>query len=169
MPGDRFYVSFDGPASLAPVAGGDSNRPLNAVRFAVWSEYLSGRNSELTRAVEQLLTQPGGISEDDMSRLCDRFVLVPDEASNDAIDARLLRLIDEAKAVAQQAFDQLDGYYRHLQSIAAEIGSAPDSTGSSDPEFPERDSGRRQTLAATATARSLLLRELEERDGVRRD
>ncbi len=87
---------------------------LNPVSYAVWYEYVSGINPELTKAVDALIDQRQVLGDEDMQRVFQRFIADRDEAKTEKLHAELRRVMDEMLQQAKSTAKQAEQYGQEL-------------------------------------------------------
>lgn len=94
---------------------------LNPVSYAVWYEYVSGINPELTKAVDALIDKKETLGDDDMQKVFQRFIADRDEAKTEQLQAELRRVMDDmmrqAKTTAQQAEQYGEELAQHTNAL----------------------------------------------------
>lgn len=87
---------------------------LNPVSYAVWYEYVSGINPELTKAVDALIDEKQLLGDDDVQKVFQRFIADRDEATTEKLQAELRRVMDEMMRQAQSTAKQAEQYGEEL-------------------------------------------------------
>ncbi len=87
---------------------------LNPVSYAVWYEYVSGINPDLTKAVDALIDEKQLLGDDDVQKVFQRFIADRDEATTEKLQAELRRVMDEMMRQAQSTAKQAEQYGEEL-------------------------------------------------------
>lgn len=83
---------------------------LNPVSYAVWYEYVSGINPELTKVVDAMIDEKQLLDDDDVQKVFQRFIADRDEATTEKLQAELRRVMDEMMRQAQSTAKQAEQY-----------------------------------------------------------
>ncbi|UCH48440.1 MAG: diguanylate cyclase [Betaproteobacteria bacterium] len=87
---------------------------FNPLSYAVWYEYVSGINPELTEAVDAIIDDKKVLADDDVQEVYQRFIAERDESMTEKLQAELRRVMDEILQQAQATAKQAEQYGNEL-------------------------------------------------------
>lgn len=87
---------------------------FNPLSYAVWYEYVSGINPDLTKAVDVIIDDSKVLGDADVQTVYQRFIADRDDSMTEKLQAELRRVMDEMMQQAQSTAKQAEKYGNEL-------------------------------------------------------
>ncbi len=100
---------------------------LHPISYAVWYDYVSGRNKPLRDEIDHLIQTQGVLDEDSTMALYRHYVRTPDEAAADRASSTLNQAIEDVAATAVDSAKNVSNYGESLEQFSASLGGMADA------------------------------------------
>ena len=103
------------------------NAALHPVSYAVWYEYVSGRNAPLRASVDERLKSGAALDEQTVESLYRQHIAEMDAATANEVQASFQRVLADVSTSAARAGDEADRFGSALEQFSGDLGQGSDA------------------------------------------
>jgi diguanylate cyclase len=120
----RYEESYEASAECLRLAlrrMAEHKMAVNPLNYALWYEYLSGRNEPLSRAFSEVLVPGQPLAEEQALELFNRYIIAGDVARLEKIQISLRGLLEALLSTTVEMDSQAENYGKSLDAIAPQL------------------------------------------------